>query len=92
MADGAGCQGLNGRQVVGPNDDIIAFLCCEVVANVPDSREFCLEDAAVVREHEVSFFQQGAVVVSGDNVARSASCFSSGFIGVTSYCVRVCVQ
>jgi hypothetical protein len=49
------------------------FLCFEVVASVPYSREFCLEDAAVIRELEVSFFQHGVVVVCSDDVARSAS-------------------
>jgi hypothetical protein len=49
-----------------------------------------LEDRAVVRELEVGFFQHGVVVVSGDDVARSTSCFCSGSIGVAGYCVRVC--
>ena len=70
---------------------MFVFLCCEVVASVPDSREFNLEDTAVVRELEVGFFQLGVVVVSGDDVARSASCFSSGSIGVASNSVRVCI-
>jgi hypothetical protein len=56
---------------------VFVILCCEVVASVPDSREFSLEDSAVVRELEVGFFQLGVVVVSGDDVARSSSCFSS---------------
>jgi hypothetical protein len=30
-------------------------------------------------------------LVSGDDVTRSASCFSSGSIGAASYGVRVCV-
>jgi hypothetical protein len=50
-----------------------------------------LEDNAVVRELEVGFFQLGVAVVSGDDVARSASCFSSGSIGVASNSVRVCI-
>ena len=70
---------------------MFVFLCSEVVASVPGSREFSLEDTAVVRELEVGFFQLGVVVVSGNDVARSASCFSSGSIGVASYCVRVCI-
>ena len=70
---------------------MFVLLCCEVVASVPDSREFSLEDTAVVRELEIGFIQYGVVVVSGDDVARSASCFSSGSIGVASNCVRVCV-
>jgi hypothetical protein len=70
---------------------VFVFLCCEVVASVPDSREFCLEDAAAIRELEVSSFQHGVVVVCSDDVARSASCISSGSIGVASNCVRVCV-
>ena len=84
-------SGLGWPTNVSPNDDVFVFLCCEVVASVPDSREFYLEDAAVVRELEVGFFQHGVVVVIGDDVARSASCFSSGSIGVASDCVRVCV-
>ena len=45
----------------------------------------------MVRELEVGFFQLGVVVVSGNDVARSASCFSSGSIGVASDSVRVCI-
>jgi hypothetical protein len=70
---------------------VFVLLCCEVVASVPDSREFSLEDTAVVREFEVGFFQHGVIVVSGDDVVRSASCFSSGSIGVASNSVRVCI-
>ena len=55
---------MDGRQAVGPNDDVFILLCCEVVASVPDSREFCLEDAAVIRELEVGFFQHGVIAVS----------------------------
>jgi hypothetical protein len=71
---------LNGRQAVGLNDDVFVFLCCEAVASVPDGRDFCLEDAAVIRELEVSFFQHGVVVVCIDDVVRSASCIGSGSI------------
>jgi hypothetical protein len=45
----------------------------------------------VIRELEVGFLQHGVVVVSGDDVARSTSCFSSGSIDGASYGVRVCV-
>jgi hypothetical protein len=33
---------------------VFVFLCSEVVASVPDSQEFSLEDTAVVRELEVT--------------------------------------
>jgi hypothetical protein len=89
--DGAGFQGLDGRQAVVPNDEIFVFLYCEVVASDPDSQEFCLEDAAVIRELKVSFFKHSVVVLCGDNVARFVSSMSSGSIGVASNCVRVCV-
>jgi hypothetical protein len=49
-SDGSGCQGFDGRQAVGPNDDVFVILCCQVVASAPDSGEFCLKDTAVIKE------------------------------------------